>query len=50
MLFVWPALDLLGYAAIPQGPNFVPYLHGATLAVGTVFTAAVYAWIALSGR
>jgi hypothetical protein len=50
LLFAWPALDMLGYATIPQGSNLLPYLHGATLAVATVFTAAVYAWIALAGR
>lgn len=42
--------DLIAYATIPRGPDMLPYLHGAALAAGTVFTAAVYAWIALSGR
>jgi hypothetical protein len=50
LLFVWPALDFLGYAIVPHGPDFLPYLHGTTLAVGAVFTAALYAWIAISGR
>jgi len=50
LLFIWPALDIFGYALIPHGPGLLPYLHGSVLAVGAVFTAAVYAWIALSGR
>jgi hypothetical protein len=50
MLFVWPLLDLFGYAVIPQGPSFVPYLHGSMLGVGVAFTAAIYAWIPISGR
>ncbi len=50
LLFVWPTLDVLGYATVPAEPDLLPYLHGATLAVATVFTVAVYAWITLSGR
>jgi hypothetical protein len=46
LLFMWPALDLLAYATLQP----VMPLYGAALAVGTVFTAAVYAWIGLSGR
>lgn len=43
-------IDMIAYALIPHGPDMVPYLHGATLAVGAVFTTGVDAWIALSGR
>jgi hypothetical protein len=50
LLFIWPLLDLFGYAVIPQGPSLIPYLHGSMLAVGVAFTAAIYAWIAISGR
>ena len=50
LLFVWPAIDLCAYALTPRGPDLLPYLHGAVLAAGAVVTAAVYAWIALSGR
>jgi hypothetical protein len=44
LLFIWPAVDLIAYATIPRGPDMLPYLHGAALAAGTVFTVAVYAW------
>jgi hypothetical protein len=37
LLFIWPALDLLAYATLQP----VMPLHGAALAVGTVFSAAV---------
>jgi hypothetical protein len=49
-LFIWPALDIFGYALIPRGSELLPGLHGSALAVGAVLVAAVYAWIALSGR
>lgn len=49
LLFLWPALDVFGYAVIPRGPDLTPYLHGASLAVSVVFVALVYAWVALSG-
>lgn len=50
LLFVWPALDFLGYGLIPEPQAFFTWMHGTGLVVCAALTVAVYAWIARSGR
>jgi hypothetical protein len=50
LLFLWPLVDFVFYFLHPSMSPSPGYGRAAELAFGVVLTAAMYAWIALSGR